>query len=189
MSHSHKTEVTDPTARRYHELLEGSWTCKTEDDREFILVSELEIWMHRHDTNRQQPNGGILLDHAYNQRNKINETNWQIVSSQGDSRCVLVFALLLKLGYGHLIHIFKRMEINDRNIGALSPMGEKAISEALFRQGPKYGHSAEEFEEIARQFAHYQWAFAPVNIEVRLRPRPELPCSQNLPLLQEGDHQ
>lgn len=166
MSPSVRTQTTNTTSLKYHQLLQETWTCKAEDGQDFILVSELEKWMRRRDTNVQQPNGGILLDLAYSQlvHNQINQIDWSTVCDQRDS-CVLVFALLLKLGYGHLVHIFKRVGLYDRNLGAAGALSsESNILEELQRNN--YG--VQESRKIFRRFAEHQWAYAPVKFELGL---------------------
>lgn len=162
MSPSVKTNQTDPTVTKYHQLLDQQWTCKTEDGHQFILVSELEKWMRSRDPDLRQPNGGILLDFAYSQY-RINDIDWKTLSDRSNS-CVIVFALLLKLKYGHLVHIFKRVNLNDRNLGALSQSSENHLIEELQRNY----YTEDKASDIARQFAQLQWAYAPVKFDLGL---------------------
>lgn len=147
----------DAIILEFQKKVRGEWTMKATCDRPYVLIEQLRTWMRskeRPDSHDTQ--AGRLLRAAYCKW--IN--NFQPVLSDqistGEDCCLLVFSILLELGCGDLIHLFRRWNIVDGTL-------PRALSTLLASLSKQKTYNA---EDIATRFEEEQWRFCPGRFEL-----------------------
>ena len=132
------------------------YTRKAACGRHFILVDRLQDWL-------RSPIGGeatyasrLLYRVAYSNRHKPGPPITSDKFSPGDDCCLLVFAILQKLGRGHLIDVFSRKKRVDK----LLPIPRDDL-DAIENDGHHPG--------LASEFFELQHSFRPAGFNLRDR--------------------
>ncbi|XTI86035.1 hypothetical protein V2W45_1233385 [Cenococcum geophilum] len=129
----------------------GTLTKTAACGREFVLVQELMDWLGEPGVPRIAP----LLNDAYKC-----DFNWAPVRPDRISeseQTLLVFCILLDLGYGYLIDKFLE---KDMKLSVETDM-EAHITEHLQSEGIEHGQAA----EIGKRFEEARWRFCPAQFE------------------------
>ena len=135
-----------------------SYTKPAVCGRSYVLVSKLIQWL------RSPVNAGTettqisrLLFAAFRDRRFLPiapET-----CSIGDRSCLLVFSVLLEIGFGHLVHAFQRLDIIDKHLPtSLLTLREKLYDRKDIPDGDK----------LATVFDQAQWRFCPAKFELHV---------------------
>lgn len=129
----------------------GTLTKTAACGREFVLVQELMDWLGEPGVPRIAP----LLHDAYKC-----DHNWAPIRPDRISeseQTLLVFCILLDLGYGYLIDKFLE---KDMKLSVETDM-EAHITEHLQSEGIEYDQAA----EIGKRFEEARWRFCPAQFE------------------------
>ncbi|KAI1775401.1 hypothetical protein F4818DRAFT_48219 [Hypoxylon cercidicola] len=132
--------------------LNTEWKSKACCGREYYRTNDILKWMRSTDPNKQTSNTSRLLVEAH----EAHRTTLKIPTSDEidnqDSCCLKIFAILLELGCGHLIHAFQRYRIDDKNLPDLPN------TEPLERDLMSKGHisNAKDFWE---RFQEKMWLY------------------------------
>ncbi|KAI8626710.1 hypothetical protein F5Y19DRAFT_478195 [Xylariaceae sp. FL1651] len=134
------------------------WLSTAIDGRHYVRTRKMIRWMEAREFNKETTNGDCLLDAVYdavtNSGSEFSPVQWKDISNPSKS-CVVMFGLLTDLGYGHLIHIFRQLEVLDDSLpktGAIIP-------------APRLANQFE--NEIQRldfmnKFERRRWDFCPI---------------------------
>lgn len=98
----------------------------------------------------------ILLDRVYS-RDMMVPIEASAIST-GAHSSLLVFSILLELGYGHLIHLFHRYDLTDRRLPY-----QTAELRAVLDRVEVSGESG-----LAERFTEKQWAYQPLQLQYRV---------------------
>ncbi|OTB00362.1 hypothetical protein M426DRAFT_236804 [Hypoxylon sp. CI-4A] len=101
--------------KTFRHKLAKEWKSRAYSGREYYHGTEIVNWMLRTDMNKPATNAGLLLTEVYLQKSYDLQYNPSKISNE-ENRCLVVFALLLELEYGHLIDVFQRYDIIDKKL-------------------------------------------------------------------------
>lgn len=136
-------------------------TMKGVCGRDYILVRKLTEWLksQKGDTSEGENQVARLLYQTY--RNN-GQPEFPISAEQvcaANNCAILVFSILLDIGYGHLIKDFHRHQIVDNQLP--SPFQK-------LRAAFKSLRSPDVVDLAARKFYNRQWAFSPATFDLHL---------------------
>ena len=125
--------------------------------REYVLVRDLKKWL----TDRAEPDGlvtqaGRLLMAAYASHTRFMPVTSTQISTGADCS-LLVFSILLKLGVGHLIDQFQKLDFVDNQI----PITRYTLQTELSNRT-----HLPNVEKLAIQFDEAQWQFCPAQFDL-----------------------
>ncbi|KAI1081682.1 hypothetical protein F5B20DRAFT_52386 [Whalleya microplaca] len=143
----------------FHEKLHNEWKAKAFCGREYFRPIDIEKWMLRKDTDMSISNAGCLLSEVYKNHPIPPLKSADIVV--GDHRCLIVLAILLDLGCGHLLHVFQRHNINDH---ALSTRYD-AFTLALLLTDDLKREGVQDAKELLVNFTERKWLYCPGRLE------------------------
>ncbi|KAI0128203.1 hypothetical protein F4776DRAFT_199282 [Hypoxylon sp. NC0597] len=147
----------------FHQKLQNEWKFKAFCGREYYRTEDIVKWMRRTDTNGPANNAGLLLTEAYKQyphKNHVHNPTSEDITKE-DHRCLIVFAILLEIGYGYLIHIFLRHNITDIKLPEL-PDTER-LKESLIRGEVK------DIAEFWEAFKKKMWLYYPCPLRLGMQ--------------------
>jgi hypothetical protein len=142
--------------------------------REFIRVEQLRKWMNSEIEINGISEGAChrLLRASYRQYLQhhpglpITDTS---MAKDEDEGCVTVFAILLSIAKGHIVHLFQRYHIMDK----LLPMrrtdlktGLEHIEKDLRRHGSNEYMALEDINKLVEAFDKAQWKFNPAKLSL-----------------------
>ena len=85
--------------------------------RHYVRVTKLRQWMKSQvGSDRHTTQASRLLDFAYRNRESPGLPVLVEQVSHGEESCLIVFSILLELGFGGLVHHFSRLEIVDKHL-------------------------------------------------------------------------
>jgi hypothetical protein len=151
-----ETERLDNRMELFQQKLK-SLTKQAACGRSFVFVEELKKWLLDLDYNRV----GDLLNEAYAGHALLPAPNISEHISIGSDCSLLVFSILLSIRQGHLIHIFIRKDIVDRNLRT------EQAAEAHIRKFLEREH-IQDAAEVARKFAQTKWSFCAPVFDLRM---------------------
>jgi hypothetical protein len=163
-------------------------TIKTPDPplacgRSYVRVSKLITWLGSEAGLRgyHTTQATRLVEYAY--------TNWRGAARpitreklfDGENRCILVFCILLKLGWGDLVHVFRRVESVDKHLpiplSTLQGIFHQIRAEDLRRAPPN-------LDQLAADFDREQWQFCPAKFD--LEDCPDFHRNRIIPILKKA---
>jgi hypothetical protein len=167
LSTSAMMQSQPPKNRQYDILAEfrrklaHDWRRKNFEDKDFYVRDQIYKWMVA-----GNPTNAVLLLAAVNQR--IKEGRFPEITSRDlfdpGAKCFIVFAILLSLDYGHLIHIFHKHGVTDYSL-AWNIEERKdthhALAEDLIHE---HVHPA----KVIAAFEERKWAFNPVQLTLKM---------------------
>jgi hypothetical protein len=118
---------------------------------EYFRTNEIIHWMQRRDTNESTSNASALL--AEVQKND-NERVHRIRSTE-ITEYLIVFAILLDLGYGQYISVFVRSGIKDERLDNIPPSYIEALREDLDRR------NVQDAPLVVEEFQHRLFLYRP----------------------------
>ena len=103
----------------FKEKLNKEWKQKAACGRTYVLTDTLTAWMMKLEIPELMTNAARLLRAVYanDHRQMFQEMTSHRISN-GDNCCLLVFSMLLELGYGDLIDIFQKVGIVDKSLAS-----------------------------------------------------------------------
>lgn len=146
----------------FNHKLQNEWKLKACCGREYYLTGEIVKWMRRNDTNMQTINAGLLIAEAY-EGNYVHYPSSATIAN-GEDRCLVVFAILLELRYGHLIDDFRRYSITDKRL----PVRVVSEIEPLLSYLKKKEQIQDKLEFWDR-FQERMWLYCPCSLELGMR--------------------
>ncbi|KAI1370250.1 hypothetical protein F4677DRAFT_457997 [Hypoxylon crocopeplum] len=157
-------EISTPASAQifttFHHKLQNEWKLKAYCGRDYYRADDIVKWMRRTDTNEPTINAGLLLTEAYKRNSSyIYHLNSADISF-GENRCLIVFAILLELGCGHLIHVFQRHKFVDERLPEL-PDAESLLRE--LSRG-RIGN----VNEFWTSFQEKMWLYYPCRLKFRM---------------------
>ncbi|KAI2619905.1 hypothetical protein GGR54DRAFT_639670 [Hypoxylon sp. NC1633] len=141
----------------FHDKLKNEWKCKACCGREFYRTAEIVRWMLHTDTNEPTSNAGMLLDEVY--QDSLHRPRSKDISNE-DRRCLVVFAILLELGFGHLVEHFQRYDIIDKKLPMRDIPGIEPLKKHIRGVGPA---------EFWKQFQERMWLYYSCPLELGMR--------------------
>ncbi len=117
-------------------------------------VDDIKAWMLAERTRGdgiKASNVGILLSMVYSKTDGFDRARPESMHSS-----LIVFAILLRLGHGHLIHIFQQ-HIQDNNIGEI--LSTEHLLHVLRQSG------VSSVRRLLVDFDREKWAFTPASLE------------------------
>jgi hypothetical protein len=141
-----------PPARASNPLIEfkqklEEWKVKAVCDKEYIRVKELLKWMVTGSPKKVD----VLLWSCKSPGENFSYDSKRIL--QDDTRCLLIFSILLELGEGNLIHALLKHDYTDRKL----PLDLAQLERnSTFKQNPG----------LSKRFNDTQWKYCPVRFEL-----------------------
>jgi hypothetical protein len=134
-------------------------TKKAACGRHYVLVTKLRNWMKSTiDPADDRTQAGRLLAVAYRRRDKPDLPITLEQLSDGEDRCLLVFCILLELGWGALIDEFFRRDKVDKHLPiSLLSLQEMVLTMHIYSPNT-----------LADDFDKLQWKYCPARIELNM---------------------
>ncbi|KAI1101815.1 hypothetical protein F4804DRAFT_314785 [Jackrogersella minutella] len=161
----------NPTASRRKSLttldvfrhkLTNEWKFKAYCGREYYHSRKIVEWMLYQGDKEPATNVGLLLTEAYQRIGSIHHhSSWKI--SKEEDRCLIVFAILLEIGYGHLIDVFQRHGIIDKRLPTRDRSDTEYLEKDLERKGV---YNTKQFWE---RFQERMWLYYPCPLDLGMR--------------------
>ncbi|KAI1453403.1 hypothetical protein F4805DRAFT_377169 [Annulohypoxylon moriforme] len=146
----------------FHHNLANKWKSRAYCGRQYYRTIEIIKWMLRKDTAEPTTNVGLLLTEVYHQSSSLHlPSSWMI--SDGDGRCLTVFAILLELNYGHLIDVFQRYNITDQRLPTREIPDTRLLENDLRKGGIK------DTEHFWGCFLDKMWLYYPCVLDFGMR--------------------
>ncbi|KAI1089040.1 hypothetical protein F5B19DRAFT_468927 [Rostrohypoxylon terebratum] len=143
----------------FHQNLTKQWKSKAYCGREYYRTAEIVRWMLRRDPAQPRSNVELLLTEAYYQSGSLRHPSSEEISD-GEERCLVVFAILLELNYGHLIDIFQRWKIIDKRL----PMHDGSFTRTHLEIKLKES-GIENAKSLSECFLEKAWLYCPCRVE------------------------
>lgn len=144
--------------QEFKDNLEHAWKRTNYEGKDFYVRDHISRWMEA----GQPKNAACLLD-IVNQRIRRGHFS-EIASSHlfaPDTPCVIVFAILISLDYGHLISIFHKHNVTDYTLHV------KIAHQAMFND---LRHERADPVKVIKEFEDRKWAFSPVMLSYKMHP-------------------
>ena len=132
--------------------------------RSYVRISKLVDWLQSEDTvlfrNYKTTRATILLGYAYhNWKGHLPMSREKLFD--GEYRCIIVFSILLKLGWGHLIHLFRNHQLVDSKLPIYDLVHLKQTLVMMKEQSELPDDVPANPDEIAEAFDMAQYRFKP----------------------------
>ncbi|KAI1386093.1 uncharacterized protein F4822DRAFT_305220 [Hypoxylon trugodes] len=152
-----------PTFSIFRQKLQNEWKFTAYCGREYYCTNNMVEWMLHMDAEKPTTNAGLLLTEVYESLPSRPHRHESSQISHGERRCLIVFAILLELGYGHLIEAFQRYGIVDSK---LPDRGKFDVHFPIkyFKNG-----GATESNQFWECFQERVWQYYPCALEFRMR--------------------
>ena len=143
----------------FRQKLAGSWRQNTACGRYYIKTDKLQKWMVSIAPGSNATNLKRLLDEVWrSQARRISIFRPSATAiSTGEERTIIVFSILLAIGHGYLVDVFRQANIID-NI--LTYVSEEHNYQPL--AGELRRHGVSEVDTIINHFKKKKWSFCPV---------------------------
>ncbi|OTA58295.1 hypothetical protein K449DRAFT_397906 [Hypoxylon sp. EC38] len=158
-NHERATTPSLATLTIFHQKLKTEWKSTAWCGREYYRSNEIIKWMLRKGTDELTTNAGLLLTEVYQSLHL--PQSWKI--SNGEDRCLIVFAILLELGYGQLIDVFQRSGTIDKKL----PISDISNTELLEKDLRKWG--IRDTEGFWESFKERMWSYHPCPLSLGMR--------------------
>lgn len=142
----------------FRQKLTKQWKSKAYCGREYYRTSEIVRWMLHRDSAESKSNVELLLAEVYHQSKSLRHPSFEQISN-GDDCCLVVFAILLELNYGHLIDVFQRSKIVDKRL----PMHDGLFTIHLENKLRESG--IEDAKSFSECFLEKTWLYCPCRVE------------------------
>ncbi|KAK8094295.1 hypothetical protein PG997_000980 [Apiospora hydei] len=134
----------------------GEWVthCCT---KEFYHTAEIIKWMRLEDVQTRQTNLAALLSAAQESVHHLRNQPGRLGADdlgRGDRRCYILFAILLNLDCGSLIHAFQRCGITDWNLSNERLSNLDTLKEELQGSIPDVNKLLSNFDDMRFMFQH-----------------------------------
>ncbi|KAI0888745.1 uncharacterized protein GGS22DRAFT_196622 [Annulohypoxylon maeteangense] len=150
------------TLHIFHDNLANKWKSKAYCGREYYRSHEIVKWMLRQDTTERATNAGLLLTEVYHKSGSVHvPSSWKI--SDGDCRCLIVFAILLELDCGHLIDLFQRYNITDKRLPT------REIPDTMLYENDLRKGGIQDTKQFWRSFLDKMWLYYPCVLDYSMR--------------------
>lgn len=126
--------------------------------QEFVLYDQLRDWLVGPSSTPTRTNVDILLSAAYSKRDFPDLRRHQVTG--GESRCLLVFCILIELNQAELIHDFYIHDVVDRRLPM--PLHDLEVSISTMARHREIPASNRWIKELAYNFDQKQWKYRPV---------------------------
>ncbi|KAI8951168.1 hypothetical protein F4801DRAFT_578708 [Xylaria longipes] len=149
------------TLKSFTDHMRDQWMGEDVDGRKYVRTRRMIDWMRRSESNREIANGGLLLDDVYEAPQKpsseFRPVEWMQLSNDN---CIILFGLLIVLGYGHLIDEFRRHSIQDylRQTGDI-------IEQHMLKD---HFESSTSLRKFMNDFERRRWEFSPVEFDLAM---------------------
>lgn len=157
MTHNNQSYM-DAALEEFRQKLTSEWKRTNYKDQIFYLPKAIKAWMAAGD----RQNAALLLEAVYKDRGfRRDITVAQLFKEQ--TRCIIVFAILVSLNYGHLISVFHQHNITDYRVDHDIDIQNSNLSRALRNERVDPIKVLTEFEDR-------KWSFTPVNLTYLMHP-------------------
>ncbi|KAI9744665.1 MAG: hypothetical protein M1818_002194 [Claussenomyces sp. TS43310] len=169
MTH-HQTDEHTRAIIDFEAQLEGC-TIKTPDPpiacgRSYVRVSKFTEWLGSEATLRGNTTTQTsrLLEYAYRNWPQHARTMTRAKLFDSESPCIIIFCILLKVGWGELIHLFRKRQKVDKHL-PIDLLSLKKIFGQI-AQVPGLPRPLLTPDELAAAFDREQWQFCPATFDL-----------------------
>ena len=141
--------------------------------RRFVHAAEVVRWMNRCDSNDSVqsndaiPNAGRLLMEIHDKIKSHLSAPFPVDAKsilEGDTKCVLVFCILLEQNYGHFIDLFRSARIYDKFLDSTHHRYQDSLRKKLYEKGIP----DESIDEVIEGFEEAKWAYLPSKLSLHM---------------------
>lgn len=143
--------------------------------RAYVRVSKLSEWLKsevRLPNNNTTTQVSRLLEYAYQdwpgRGHARPMTREKLVV--GDNRCCLIFCILVKIGWGNLIHLFRKLEKADHHLPIPLSTLKTTFGTMCNRYPAAFTTKTKDPDELAEKFDREQWQFCPAKFDLQEYP-------------------
>lgn len=140
-------------------MLREDWRNTTWHRREYFRVRDIVDWMRRRDSG--QPNAIALL--AEVQSRDLHQIYHITLRDLDEPNCLVVFAILLEIGYGELIGTFQRCGITD-NMLETNPLHNREVLETDLGE-----RNDRDPKDIIRRFEERRFSYRDLRLTYNMR--------------------
>ncbi|EXJ80449.1 serine/threonine protein kinase [Capronia coronata CBS 617.96] len=161
----------ESVCRRFQNKLLTEWYHEAACGRYFVDISKLLAWMVETDTNQgrkanqETKNVGRLLRELHHR--KAHKPMFYD-SSDTIASALLVFGILLELGHGDLIHVFRRANIVDQHLLSAPHFYPNVLDELQKDELLRDSLSPTKVKAIIDDFDRKRWSYTPVTINYKM---------------------
>ena len=155
----------------------NEWRRKATCGRHYINPGQLREWMATVESGHKFDNATRLFNEVYSEMANKGDYGPRPRSHRilaGDEGSLIVFSILLDLGYGHLVEIFHNADIYDTRIEFADNYLETHLRERLDRTKISLAQSSsgeskdESIDRVIQDFKQARWSFYPARLKFKM---------------------